>query len=698
MDSFFTTPVSASSRLSLLRGFCVAVSCSVAGTVFAASEPSLITGEKKSYGYSWEQELKLGAEADKEVSEQMGLYEDPNLQSYVEALGQRVLQQSDFNRPSAPELYRNTKFTFRVIDSPVVNAFAVPGGYIYVTRGLLSHVQNEAQLAVVLGHEIAHVAARHSSQQARRSQWTQLGVIAGAILGSKVLGEKGADLAPTLLNLGGKAAETFLLRYSREAEHESDNLGVNYATRAGYAAEQSARFFESLKRLSANGGKTLPTWQSSHPDPGDRAQRVVNIASQVPAETRANVGEDEYLKRIEGLVVGEDPRQGFARNGIFYHPVLRFQIPVANGWKLDNQRAAVIMAEPNGKAMMGLRLAPGARARDAAMQFAQESKVQIVTSGDTVVNGLPTTVIIGQANTEEGAVSVWNAFIEMDGKVYSLLGYAPQQAFEQVRPTFESVAAGFSPLREQNLASVQPARLKLVRADRNAPFASFIPTSLPPEMTADELAIMNQVTLNDAVNQGRVLKIPDVPPQPQIAQQSTTAYPSNRNPQQNYPQTTYPTQPGHPQQGQNYPQPSSTYPPQTNYPQQPSSYPAQNYPQQTYPQQGQPQNYPPQSTYPAQTQTNYPAQPGNYPAQPSTSYPAQQGAYPQPGTSYPQQQGTNYPSQTYPQNPSQSGQNYPAQPSYPQFPQPPSANQNRTTTGQPQQQPQPQQQQPVWPR
>jgi hypothetical protein len=422
----------------------------------------------------------------------------------------------------------------------------------------------------------------------------------------------------------------------------------------------------------------------------------------VPAATRANIGEEEYLKRIENLVVGEDPRQGFARNGIFYHPVQRFQMPLAQGWKLDNQHAAVVMADPDGQGMMGLRLAPGARARDAAMQFAQQSKVQIVTSGDTAVNGLPTTVIIGQATTDQGAVGVWNAFIEYNGKVYSLLGYAPQQLFERFRPTFESVAAGFSPLREQSVVNAQPARLKLVRADRNAPFSSFIPTALPPEMTADELAIMNQMTLNDTVNEGRILKIPETPPQPQIAAQptsTTAAYPDQRSsypPQQGYPQTNYPPQ-------QPYPAPTQPYPPQTSYPQQqpypqPSpSYPAQGYPQPTYPQQtypqptypppGQTQTYPPASTYP-------PSQPA-YPQQPGSTYPAQSGTtYPQPsGAGYPQQ---TYPQPGYPQNYPPSGTTNTAPPAHPQFPQPPSANQNRTTT--PQQQPPQQPQQPVGPR
>jgi predicted Zn-dependent protease len=685
-------------------GFCVAAALSLVVPAHAAKEPSPTTpGQTKSYAYSWEQELKLGAEADKEITEKMGLYDNPQVQAYVESVGQRVLQASTFHDPATPEMYRNTKFTFRVIDSPVVNAFALPGGYVYVTRGLLTHVQNEAQLAFVLGHEIAHVAARHASQQARRSQWTQLGVIAGAILGQKVLGETAPDIAPTLLELGGQAAELFGLRYSREAEHESDNLGVTYAAKAGYAAGESARFFDSLKRISALEGKGLPTWQSSHPDPGDRAKRVQQIAATAnPAASAAGkegapaqmIGEEEYLKRIDGMIVGEDPREGFTQNGVFYHPTLRFQFQPAPGWTLNNQRAAVVFADPNGRALMGLRVAPGARARDAVAEFVQQSKVQVTNTGETVVNGLPTTVVIGRAQTKEGEMGVWHAFIEMDNRVYSLLGYSPAAAFEQVRSTFESVAATFSPLRDPQLASVQPARLKLVRVDRSAAFASFVPTSLPPNVNAEAIAIMNQVTLNDQVPEGRMLKVPDAPTIPVVANIPVTNAPSSNDPYSRSPQSSYPP----PQANPNYPgspyppRPSSapqTYPPSTSYPggnpppstypsQQPESTsypPAQTYPPQTtYPPADYPpsQSYPPAQTYPPPSPPNYPpSSPSTYPPssqypqsgyptagqpqQPTfpSTYPPSQGGAPQtqPGTTYPPP--STYPSQPAPQSPPQ---------------------------------------------
>jgi predicted Zn-dependent protease len=214
---------------------------------------------------------------------------------------------------------------------------------------------------------------------------------------------------------------------------------------------------------------------------------------------------------------------------------------------------------------MGLRLTPEARARDAATKFVTESKVQVAASGDTSINGLPATVIVGQAQVEQGVVGVWNAFIELEGRVYSLLGYTPAQVFEQLRPTFESVASGFSPLRDPSVMNVQPARLRLVRAERGGAFASFVPTSLPPELTAEEVAIMNQVQLNEAVPPGRILKVPDTTGAVPAAWASQpapasvpTPYPPPSGYPQNYPPPAYPSQPAATQPA--YPSPQNRPP------------------------------------------------------------------------------------------------------------------------------------------
>ena len=184
-----------------------------------------VSGNRRAYGYSWEEELRLGEQADQQIVQQYGLYDDEEVQAYVDRVGQDILEESHMRRADTPEQFRNTEFTFRVLDSPIVNAFALPGGYVYVTRGLMAHVNNEAQLAVVLGHEIAHVAARHASQQAAKQQFAQLGLIAGAI-GGELAGVSGGNI----LQLGSQATQLLFLKYGRDNERESDRLGGEYAS------------------------------------------------------------------------------------------------------------------------------------------------------------------------------------------------------------------------------------------------------------------------------------------------------------------------------------------------------------------------------------------------------------------------------------------------------------------------------------
>jgi len=186
---------------------------------------SAITGDKRAYGYSWEQEIQIGQEADQQIQQFYGLYDNDALQQYVNNIGQEMLTVSHMQREDTPSHYKETEFYFRLLDSPVINAFALPGGYIYVTRGLLAHLDNEAQLAVVLGHEIGHVAARHASQRAFIQQMSQIALVGGAIAGQHFLGLPGGDL----MGIGGMAAQIMFLSYSRDDERESDRLGVEYA-------------------------------------------------------------------------------------------------------------------------------------------------------------------------------------------------------------------------------------------------------------------------------------------------------------------------------------------------------------------------------------------------------------------------------------------------------------------------------------
>ncbi len=477
------------------------------GTSGCVVSRSPVSGQKRAYAYSWEQEVQLGKESHAQIVQQFGLYDDPSLQQYVDRIGRKVLANSHLQRDGARAEYRNTEFTFTVLDSPVVNAFALPGGYIYVTRGLMTHLENEAQLAVVLGHEIAHVAARHASQQALEQQLGQVGLIGGAILGQEVLGLPAGDL----LNLGSTAAQLLFLRYSRDNEEESDALGVQYAAFSGYKAEEGAKFFTSLKRLSEKEGQSIPTFMSTHPDPGSREQRIPKIAEEyVGRASMTEIGEQTYLRELEGTVLGENPRQGFTRNGIFYHPDLRFQFPVPRDFQVVNQPSQVALVQSNQQAVVLFSIANAASPQAAANTFASQQGIKVIDSGRArAATGTEAYYLVSEAQTQDGqTVRLLNYFIGYEGKVYSFLGYTSTSLFGNYQNQFQQVMQGFAPLTDRSILSIQPTKVAVAPASRTAPFSAFVPSTLPPNMTAQDLAILNQVDLNETIQRGDLLKLP----------------------------------------------------------------------------------------------------------------------------------------------------------------------------------------------
>ena len=468
-----------------------------------------ISGRRRAYGYSWQQERQLGAEADQQIVQQMGVYENPDLQAYVERVGQEVLERSHLRAPDADPEFRNTPFTFRIIDSPVVNAFALPGGFIYVTRGLLTHLNNEAQLAVVLGHEIVHVAARHASQRAFEAQAGQLGVITGAILGQAVLG---GSAAQSILDLGSTATQLLLLSYGRDDERESDRHGVAYAAQAGYQAGEAAEFFVSLDRLGERTGGSLPSFLSTHPDPGEREETIRQLAAEWGQQaSMTRLAADEYLRQVEGVVLGEDPRQGFVRDGVFYHPELRFRFPVPQQFLVDNAPTQVTLLEPQSQqAGIIFSIAAGASSpRDAAAQLLNQQGITVQESRAASVNGLDAHYALATAQVEGGQqIGLMTYFIRYGENVYYFVGIAPANGFNTYRDTFRRTMEGFAPENRADIVNAQPRRVRIVRADRTAPFSSFVGGSLPPGMTAEELAIINQVEMNEQIPAGTLLKLP----------------------------------------------------------------------------------------------------------------------------------------------------------------------------------------------
>ncbi|REL33323.1 peptidase M48 [Rhodohalobacter sp. SW132] len=467
-----------------------------------------VSGNQRLMAYSWSQEVQIGQEVDREMVAEFGLYDDETVANYITELGEKILAESHMRRESTDQQFRETEFYFRVLDSPVVNAFALPGGYVYFTRGLMAHMNNEAQLAVVVGHEIGHVAARHASQRALRQQFGQIAILGGAILGQEFLGLPGESI----LNLSSQAAQLIFLSYSRDAERESDRLGVEYTAMAGYAAEEGAAFFTSLKRISEESGQAIPTMLSSHPDPGEREQNIPRLAEQWRERGyEQNIrNQEEYLSLLEGMVFGEDPRQGFQNEDQFVHPELEFQFPIPGNWQLINQPQQVVLVSDEGDGVIIFRIdGESESAEQSVRSFIQQDGISVnsqnaATSSDEYT-AYYADITVSQ---QEGDLRAIIYSVEFDGRVYRFVNYTSPNRFSAYESALTGVPGQFDRLTDQELLNIQPARIQLVTTDRSDTFRSFLPDELPMNLTPERLAIINQVHLDDTIEAGTTLKIP----------------------------------------------------------------------------------------------------------------------------------------------------------------------------------------------
>lgn len=471
-------------------------------------EQSLVTGRKRAYGYTWQQEVQIGQESDQAIVAQYGLYDDPELSAYVTRLGEELLAVSHLRRPDTPEEMRNTPFTFRVLDSPVINAFALPGGFVYITRGILAHLDNEAQLAVVLGHEIGHVVGRHGSKRAASQQFGQLGVIVGAAVAQGVFG---GTAGQDVLETGGTGVGLMFLSWGRDDERESDRLGVEYSAMKGYEASEGSEFFRSLQRLSAQSGQSLPNFLSTHPDPGDREQEIKRMAANWKQQLTMNkTNENEYYNLIEDIVVGNDPRQGYTEGNMFYHPTLKFRFPVPSGYQVVNQPTQVVLVEPNQNAIIVFSIASDVNsAQEAGTNFASQEGISVIQQGTASVNGLSAYDVLANATDQQSnEFQLISRHVEYGGNVYSFLSYSAKDNFDTYQTAFYSTLNGFARLTDQSKINVSPTRLDIVTTTRSGPFNSFLPNPLPRGFTELDLAIINQVEVNEQIPRGAKLKIP----------------------------------------------------------------------------------------------------------------------------------------------------------------------------------------------
>ncbi|WP_461140660.1 M48 family metalloprotease [Spirosoma pomorum] len=463
-----------------------------------------VTGKREISLMSTEQEIAIGKESHPSVVATMGLYEDKRLQAFMNEKGKAMAKVS--HRPDLP-------YQFYIVDSPIVNAFAVPGGYVYFTRGILAHFNNEAEFAGVLGHEIGHITAKHAARSQKSQLLSTIALIGGAVVAPQVVGQNIEALQQGLGLLS--------LKYSRDHESESDKLGVEYSSKIGYDANQMADFFGTLKRLSEKSGEAIPQFMSTHPDPGNRFTRVHELAKDYQTKNPASyqVNRDRYLQLVDGLMYGEDPKQGFVENGYFYHPELRFQFPVPNNWQSQNSPSQFQMAAKDGKSAMILMLAKGNSLDEAAQNLVKELSLNVLESGKTTINGNPAYVLISrqQQQQQQGqpqqqqdprtALQIGTWLIQYNNAVYALHGLAANADFNSSYGTFKQVAENFRSLTDADKLNRKAERVLVKSTPRDGSFREVVTALGMPANRVDEAGILNGLKADDRVTKGTLVKI-----------------------------------------------------------------------------------------------------------------------------------------------------------------------------------------------
>jgi predicted Zn-dependent protease len=413
--------------------------------VLAACATNPATGRRQLMLMSEAEEIQLGREADAQIRREMGLYRDPALQEYVGVIGQRLARTSE--RPGLP-------WSFAVVDSPAVNAFALPGGFIYLTRGILPFLRDEAEAAAVLGHEIGHVTARHSAAAYSRQ------VAVGGGLG--ILGVLVPETQP-LQGLAGLSFQLLFLRHSREAELEADGLGTRYSSAGGWDPRAVPNVLAMLGRLNQASGSSrgVPNWALTHPPAEDRVARVQDAVTAARALGGEATNAAAYERRIDGIVYGDSREQGLVRGRDFIHPILRFALRFPEGWEIANTAEQVSARErEDGAAGLILELAPsdGSLEQTARSQMTRAGLIE--ASGQAAqINGLPAYVGLYEGVIENTRIAARAAHIRTSQQTYVLAGLAPPGDFPRVDPRFVETIQSFRAISAQEAERIQPNRV-----------------------------------------------------------------------------------------------------------------------------------------------------------------------------------------------------------------------------------------------
>lgn len=481
------------------------LSCGLAGVIMACgSEGSSKTKSIPLATSISQKDKETGAKAHPELLQEFGgAYQGPQT-AYVVGVGRKIAAQSSLSSVQSD-------FTVTLLNSSVNNAFAIPGGYVYITRQLVALCNDEAEMAGVLGHEVGHVAAMHSQRRQSAATKTALGgallqVLTGAVLGNSGLGG--------LLQQGiGQGAQLLTLKFSRKQEYEADDLGIRYLAKGGYDPKALSSMLASLAAQSAldarlaGQSKNIPEWASTHPDPASRVQRALQKASET-GTTSSVRNKDAFLTALNGVMYDDDPKQGIVSGNQFIHPDLRIAFTAPNGYAMVNGTAAVTISGSGGQAQFSGAAYSGDLNDYVTRVLRALAKNESYTPQNIqrgTVGGMTTAYTTVQANGQSGPVDVTVIAYELDAKqAFHFVMIAPQG---QNFGPFNNMAQSFRRINAQEAAAVKPRRVAVVTVKAGDTIASLSGRMAYGNYQTERFLTLNALNASSKLTPGQKVKI-----------------------------------------------------------------------------------------------------------------------------------------------------------------------------------------------
>ena len=460
--------------------------------------------EKPECPRSEEDEIELGKESHRQILQKYAVYNDPELQEYVRGIGEKL---------AANSRRSDLQYHFTVLDSKEVNAFALPGGYIYITRGLMAYLKSEAELAAVLGHEIGHVTARHAVRQCKASELASIGATLGAVL------LPGMD--QTINQLVQTLSLAALRGYGREHELEADRLGAEYLANSDYSPQAMLDVIRVLKnqetfekQLAKQQGREPRVYHglfSTHPDNDTRLHEVIADAEQASTRKSANyIGHEPYMQKVHNMAYGDSAREGILRGHRFFHHDLHFSVDFPRDWGIDNLPNRIAATAPGGKGLIQMAFIANIDARLPPKQvMLRDLGVSTLRNDSPLsIHGLDAHTGTATMNTSLGLRRSRLAVIYLDNNAYIFTGTTKNaREFSQYDPAFLKTINSFHQLTEEERSSARPLLLETVRSDSSTTFPDLANTSPLENFAEEKLRLLNSKYPKGALKGGELLKI-----------------------------------------------------------------------------------------------------------------------------------------------------------------------------------------------